>query len=426
MGMKEAKTKGVIKVKDKVNFIKKVSSFTILGDPGCDGLGVEIMTTFAKAMNCTHTDFKIILGDLVPFGLEEFYKHIYGIINNVSPNPVYTLCGNHDTDYYRTYFGLENYLLVNDDLLIVILDNSKRIFETRTLEFLEESLKEYNRKNILILFHIPPPNSFSPNSIERQEWQKLTAVMDPYKNYIKYILSGHVHSYFSENVDGYKIIVSAGGGARLEFFGRLPDKLSSFHHVLRFYFNKDSQLQYEYISLADASYGREIKNNKIKKYLNEAFKNEAMAYIRYQFFADDAHEKGFVGIQKLLRALSKSAFYHAKNYFNVLNNLQGIDHNLKTSSKIEKSDMEILFSKYLPYAVKARFSLTQYAFGEAYGAKNNYSGLLPEAMKAYKEGKDIEFAVYYVCTTCGNTGRLNGELEHCPICGAPLDKIVKI
>lgn len=51
--------------------------------------------------------------------------------------PFYTLCGNHDTDYYMAYFGLENYLLVNDDLLIVILDNSKRIFETHTLKFLE-------------------------------------------------------------------------------------------------------------------------------------------------------------------------------------------------------------------------------------------------------------------------------------------------
>jgi len=98
---------GVVKIKDKINLIKKVSSFTILGDPGCDGLGVEIMTTFSKAMNCTHTDFKIILGDLVPFGLEEFYKHIYGIINEISPNPVYTICGNHDTDYYIEYFGLE-------------------------------------------------------------------------------------------------------------------------------------------------------------------------------------------------------------------------------------------------------------------------------------------------------------------------------
>ncbi|MDO8489082.1 MAG: metallophosphoesterase [Candidatus Omnitrophota bacterium] len=418
--------KGVVKVKDKVNFIGKVSSFTILGDPGCDGLGVEIMTTFSKAMNCTSTDFKIILGDLVPFGEEGFYKHIQGIINEVSPNPVYTLCGNHDTDYYVKYFGLKNYILVNDDLLIIVLDNSKRIFETETLIFLEGSFKEYERKNILILFHIPPPNSFTPNSINTEEWQKLKVVMDPYKEAIKYILSGHVHSYFSENKDGYKVIVSAGGGARLEFFGRLPDKKSSFHHVLRFYFDKDSELKYEYMSLADVSYDREIKNKKIQKYLNEAFRNEAMAYTRYQFFADDAHEKGFIGIEKLFKALSRSAFYHAKNYFSVLNKMQGIDHNLKESLSTEKSDTGELYSGYLPYSVKSHMPLTQYAFGEAYGAKKNYSGLLPEALKSYKAGKDIESATYYVCTTCGNTGRLDKELEHCPICGAPPDKIIKM
>jgi rubrerythrin len=422
--LKATKIKGVVKIKDKVNFINKVSSFTILGDPGCDGLGVEIMTTFAKAMSCAHSDFKIILGDLVPFGLEGFYKHIHGIINNVSGNPVYTLCGNHDNDYYATYFGLRNYVLVSDNLLIVVLDNSKRIFETETLNFLEESLKGYTRKNILILFHIPPPNSFSANSMKTEEWQKLRAVMDPYKASIRYILSGHVHSYFEDELDGYKVIVSAGAGARLDFFGRLPGKGSSFHHVLRFYFDTDSQLKYEYVSLADKSYGREIKNAKIKKYLNEAFKNEAMAHIRYQFFADDAHEKGFIGIEKLFKALSKSAFYHAKNYFSILNELQGIGHNLKMSRMIEKADTRELSSTYVPYAIKEHLPLAQYAFGEAYGAKKNYSGLLPEAIRAYAKGEDIGQSSYYVCTSCGNTGRLEGELKHCPICGAPLDKII--
>ena len=422
--MKEAKIKGVVRIKDKVNFIKKCSSFTILGDPGCDGLGVEIMSTFSKAMSCTHSDFKIILGDLVPFGLEEFYKHIHGIINNVSQNPVYSLCGNHDTDYYVTYFGLKNYILVNDDLLIIVLDNSKRIFEPETLNFLDESLKGYKRKNILILFHIPPPNSFSANCMKDEEWQKLRVIMDPYKESIRYILSGHVHSYFEDNLDDYKVVVSAGGGARLEFFGRLPDKKNSFHHVLRFYFDKDDKLQYKYMSLADVTYGREIKNAKIKKYLNEAFMNEAMAHIRYQFFADDAHEKGFIGIEKLFRALSKSAFYHAKNYFSILNKMQGIGHNLKMSRMIEKEDTNKLSSKYLPYSIKAHLPLAQYAFGEAYGAKKNYSGLLPEAMKAYNKGEDIGQHSYYVCTSCGNTGRMEGELEHCPICGAPLDKII--
>ena len=420
------KNKGVVKVEDKVNIIGKVSSFTILGDPGCDGLGVEIMTTFAKAMSSTKTDFKIILGDLVPFGLEEFYKYIHGIINNVSEDPVYALCGNHDTDFYVQYFGLKNYILANDDLLIVVLDNSKRIFEEETLNFLEESLKGYKRKNILILFHIPPPNSISSNSMKADEWQKLKVIMDPYKESIKYILSGHVHSFFTDEIDGYKIIVSAGGGARLDFFGRLPDKNSSFHHVLRFYFDKDSELKYEYVSLADKTYDREIKNEKIREYLEEALKNESMAYIRYHLFADDAHKKGFVGIEKLFKALSKSAFYHAKNYFSVLNKLQGIGSNLKESLSGEKKDLYELSSKYLPHSFEARLPLTQYAFGEAYGAKNNYFGLLPEAISAYDKGEDIGLHTYCVCTTCGYTVRLDNEIEHCPICGAPVDKIIKI
>jgi len=424
--LKKKKNKGVVKVIDKINFIGKVSSFTALGDPGCDGLGVEIMATFAKAMSSTQTDFKIILGDLVPFGLEDFYRYIHGIINNISETPVYALCGNHDTDYYMEYFGLKNYILVNNDLLIAVLDNSKRIFETETLNFLDESLKGYMRKNILILFHIPPPNSFVPNSMKNEEWQKLKVIMDPYKASIRYILSGHVHSFFSEDVDGYRVIVSAGGGARLEFLGRLPDKKSSFYHVLRFYFDKDSELKYEYVSLADKSYGREIKNEKIRKYLNEAFQKESVAHIRYQFYADDAHEKGFIGIEKLFKALSQSAFYHAKNYFSILNKLQGIGYNLKESRAIEKADIEELVSKYLPHAVKAVLPLSQYAFSEAFGAKNNYSGLLPEAIRAYNKGEDIGLHTYYVCTTCGNTGRLENELEHCPICGAPLDKIIKM
>jgi len=418
--------KGVIRVGNKVNIIKKVSFFTILGDPGCDGLGVEIMTTFSKALTCTRSGFKIILGDLVSFGLEELYEYIYGIIDDISPDPVYTLCGNHDTDYYVKYFGLKDYILVNEDLLIVVLDNSKRIFEAGTLNFLAEHLREYKRKNILILFHIPPPNSFSTNTMKREEWLKLKTVMDPYKSNIKYVLSGHIHSFFSEDVDGYKVIVSAGGGARLEFFGRLPDKKSSFHHVLRFYFDKDTELKYEYVSLADVSYSREARNKRISKYLNEAFTNEAMAHVRYQFFADDAHEKGFIGIEKMLRALSKSAFYHSKNYFSVLNKLQGIGQNLKEARSIEKADLKALHSEYLPYSVKAHLPLTQYAFSESYGAKNNYSGLLPEAIKAYNSGEDIDLHTYYVCTTCGNMGRLDKELEHCPICGAPPDKIIKI
>jgi rubrerythrin len=417
---------GVVKIAEKVNFIGKVRSFTVLGDPGCDGLGVEIMTTFSKAMNCTHTDFKIILGDLVPFGLEHFYKHIYGIINDISQNPVYTLCGNHDTEYYDAYFGRRNYVLVNDDLLIVVLDNSKRIFAADTLKFLDESLKGYERRNILILFHIPPPNRFSSNSIKPEEWQKLRGVMDPYKSKIKYILSGHVHSYFQDEVDGYRVVVSAGGGARLDFFGRLPDKKSSFHHVLRFYLDNDAELLYEYLSLADIPYDRESKNEEIRQLLEEAFQYEAAAYIRFQFFADDAHAKGFSGIEKLFQAFAKSAFYHAKNYFSVLNKMGSIENNIKVSVDFEQGDLNMLSAEYLPQSLAAHSPLAYYGFYEAHEAKKKNFELLPEAIKAYQAGEDVTTTDYYVCTSCGNMRSADEAPDHCHICGAPPDKIIKI
>ncbi len=418
--------KGVVKVDKQVNTIGRARSFTVLGDPGCDGLGVEIMTTFSKAMNCTHSDFKIILGDLVPFGLEGFYKHVSDIINDVSPNPVYSLCGNHDTEHYVKYFGLKDYLLVNEDMLIVLLDNSRRKFEAGTLAFLGASLRDHRRRNILILFHIPPPTRFSSNSMKAEEWARIREVMDPYKDDIRYILSGHVHSFFEDEVDGYKVVVSGGGGARLDFFGGLPDREHSFHHVLNFHLDQQGLLRYEFVSLADVTYDRESRNDKVRKLLEDAFQYEASAHIRFQFFADDAYAKGYFGIEKLFRAFAKSAFYHAKNYFSVLNRLGSIQNNLELSREQERADLDRLSSEFMPFTLVAPSPLAYYGFYEAYEAKKKNFELLPDAIKAYGSGEDIEARDYYVCTSCGNMRSADGPPDHCHICGAPPDKIIKI
>ncbi|HAR64050.1 MAG: hypothetical protein DKM50_00335 [Candidatus Margulisiibacteriota bacterium] len=416
--------KGVVRLEQPVNFIDKIDSFTIMGDPGCDGLGAEIMTTFSKALSLEDTDFKIILGDLVPFGMEQFYGQIYELINEVALSPVYTLCGNHDTEYYSKYFGLRNYCLLNNDLLIVMLDDSRRVFEAETLDFLREILAKHHRRNILVTFHIPPPNNISPNSIRRDEWVKLRSIMDPYKSQIKYVLSGHVHSYFRDNVDGYEIIVSAGAGARLEFLGRLPEKKNSFHHILQFYFDSNSDLKFYYRSLADVSYNREENNQTISKYLLHSFMSESSTHMRYQLFADDAYDKGYLGTEKLFRVLAKSAFYHARSYFSVLNQLFDINSNFIQSEHLEGEDRKHLSTEYVPQALDTHAPLALYAFNQTYAAKTNYSDLLPEAIKAYEEGSDIERYTYFVCSSCGNTGVLTTKLERCPICGAPLDKII--
>ena len=415
-----------VKIDKPINVIGPVKAFTVMGDPGCDGMGVEIMTTFAKALNCTHGDFKIILGDLVPFGLEHFYQHISNIINDISPNPVYSLCGNHDTEHYVPYFGRKDYVLVNDDILIVVLDNSRKKFEVATLDFLASSLKEYRRRNILVLFHVPPVTRFSSNGMKPAEWERLREVMDPYRADIRYILCGHVHSYFEDERDGYTIVVSGGGGARLEFLGGLPDKDHSFHHVLQFSFNAQGLLQYQYVSLANVDYAREAGHDKVKLILEKGFQFEAAAHARYQFLAEDAYEKGFPGMARLFRAYARSAYYHARNYFSVLNKMRGITENLGDSLALENGELDVLMTSSMPQTHEGVTPLAYYAFYEAHEAKKKNIELLPEAINAYEAGEDIGTQSYFVCTTCGNMRSADEPPDHCHICGAPPDKIVKI
>jgi rubrerythrin len=250
--------------------------------------------------------------------------------------------------------------------------------------------------------------------------------MDPYRQDIRFILCGHVHSFFEDELDGYKIAVSGGAGARLEFFGGLPDKDHSFHHVLQFSFDDQGLLQYQYVSLANVAYEREVFHDKVRLILEKGFEFEASAHTRYQFFAEDAYEKGFPGIARLFRAYARSAYYHARNYFSVLNKMRGITENLGDSLALENSELDVLMARYMPSSHEGVTPLAYYAFYEAYEAKKKNIELLPAAIGAYAAGEDIGTQSYYVCTTCGNMRSADEPPDHCHICGAPPDKIIKI
>lgn len=421
------KKNGVIKPANLVNIIDDPVSFTVIGDPGCDGFGAEIMATFAKGLTAeAAADFGIILGDIVPVGRENIYKNISRFIDTISVYPVYMLCGNHDTDFYAEYFGLKNYLLAGEKVLFVFLDDSKRKFDEETLVFLSESLKKYSRDNIVILFHIPPPNNFSKNSISIEEWEKFKAVSEPYKAKIKYILCGHVHSFFEDTVDGMKVIVSGGGGARIEFVSDLIDKMKAFHHILKFTFNKKGELIYEHITLDGNIYEKELDDKKLYYFLQNAFQNECMAHIRYRLFAEDAEEKGMHGIAKLFRAASDSEHYHAKNHFNNLNLLKTIADNLSVCYSNEDYEVTKMYKDYYEYADKKDLGLAKYSFFDAFEAEKVHRNLFEKAKPLVDDAKDIPLRKYFTCTSCGYTFESDEHPKNCPICGAPSDKINEV
>ncbi len=53
------------------------TSFAVIGDPGCEGLGTVMMKTYAGALEkAAKEDMILIAGDMVPVGDERHYKNV--------------------------------------------------------------------------------------------------------------------------------------------------------------------------------------------------------------------------------------------------------------------------------------------------------------------------------------------------------------
>jgi hypothetical protein len=196
--------------------LEDFNSFTVLGDPGCDGLGAEIASVFVRGLREPADtppgkgDFQLVAGDIVPFGSKLFYANMADLVNASAERPVFMVCGNHDTDYYEDYFGLKDYALADSRTLVVVLDNSRRTVSEHSLAVLSQALEHYRRPNIILAMHIPPPNGVSGNAMPLAEWEKITALFAPCREQLKYIICGHLHSYFEDTLGETKLVVTGG------------------------------------------------------------------------------------------------------------------------------------------------------------------------------------------------------------------------
>ena len=60
------------KVEQEEIKIGPINGFSFIGDPGCSGLGVEIMSIFNAALHESKDDFILVGGDIVPNGTNRF------------------------------------------------------------------------------------------------------------------------------------------------------------------------------------------------------------------------------------------------------------------------------------------------------------------------------------------------------------------
>lgn len=407
--------KKIIKVTDPIVRLTGVHSVGVIGDPGCEGLGTYNMKVYAGALEETaKDDITLIVGDLVPAGTKHYYNTIREITESLAENEVYSLRGNHDTGDYMDYFGKKNYALLTEGFALVVLDNAVRAFEEEGLSLLSEVLSMEDVRQVIIAFHIPVPNHFIQNCVSDEEFARLKKAYGPWKDKVKYLLCGHVHSRFEDWVDGIPLICTGGGGAMIEDVSKDIKACDVEHHVVHFY-EDNGILKYKIVDLSEDCYGRERKDGILKQKLEETVSGELMAHFRYLMFADRAKRRGMDRIANLFSALAASEYYHARSFYSVLDRPAPFRESVETYVPGEEFEYQHLYKMIVQYAREHQSPLAEQAYAGAAAAEKEHAALLKKASDVER----FDETAIYVCPICGYVMTGDPAPERCPVCGGP-------
>lgn len=410
--MSEMKMK---KVTEQIIRLTNVHSIGVIGDPGCEGLGTYNMKVYAGALEESgKDDITLIAGDLVPAGSDHYYKMIRDLTETLAGNDVYSLRGNHDTGAYTDYFGEKNYALLTEHFAVVVLDNAFRTFEEEGLTLLSKVLAMNDVKQVIIAFHIPVPNHFILNCVSEEEFSRLKDAYAPWKDKVKYLLCGHVHSRFIDVADGIPLICTGGGGAMIEDVSKDIKACDVEHHIIHFY-ETDGVLDYRIADLPDDCYGRESEDPVLKQKLTETVQGELLAHFKYLMFADRADRRGMGQIANLFRALASSEYHHARNFYSVLERPAAFMESVGTYVPGEAFEYEYLYKMLVAYAKEHQSPLTEQAYEGAAAAEKVHAELLKKASDVENFKEDT----IYVCPVCGYVMTGENVMERCPVCGGP-------
>ncbi|MCI8578751.1 MAG: rubrerythrin family protein [Lachnospiraceae bacterium] len=407
--------KRMVKVTEPVIRLAGMNTMGVIGDPGCEGLGTYNMKVYAGALEeSSRDDITLIVGDLVPAGTNHYYQVFQEMTEALAGNDVYSLRGNHDTGAYTDHFGLKNYALLLDSFAVVVLDNAVRAFEEEGLLLLSRVLAMDEVQQVIIAFHIPVPNHFIQNSVSGEEFVRLRETYRPWREKVKYLLCGHVHSRFVDQVDGIELICTGGGGAMIEDVSQDIRAWDVEHHMVHFY-QENGELRYRITDLSEDCYGRERDNEVLKQKLQETVQAELMAHFKYLMFADRARRRGLEHIANLFEALAASEYYHARNFYSVLERPAAFAESIGDYVPGEEFEYEHLYKMLASYARDHESPLAEQAYMGAAAAEKEHTQLLKQAsdVETFAQGE------IYVCPICGYV--MTGETfpDRCPVCGGP-------
>lgn len=157
--------------------------------------------------------------------------------------------------------------------------------------------------------------------------------------------------------------------------------------------------------------------------LKSAFAGESQAHTRYLIFSEKAEEEGFKNVARLFRAIAYAEQVHATNHYNVLGMIRNTAENLQEAINGETFEVNEMYPAYNVIAKLQDERGAQRTTEWALQAEKIHAAIYQKARQAVESGRDVQVDSIYVCSICGYTSE--EEIERCPICGAPKERIKK-
>lgn len=173
--------------------------------------------------------------------------------------------------------------------------------------------------------------------------------------------------------------------------------------------------------------------------MQEAYKGETTASVKYAAYSKKAEAEGYHQIALLFSAASLSEKTHANNHKAVLEDagqvvptitpeftVKTTKENLQDAIAGETYEINTMYPQFITNAANSKNQLTQISLTYAYKTEQKHKPLYERALAALDANNVKSLPeVYYVCPTCGNTYDA-APPKRCGISMTSAEKFVRI
>lgn len=167
----------------------------------------------------------------------------------------------------------------------------------------------------------------------------------------------------------------------------------------------------------------ELRESETFKNLITAYKGELQACGKYQIYAKQARNEGYMHIGGIFEETSRNELHHAEIWKNVLNggSMPETSRNLAKAHEDEKKEWSEMYENFAQKAEEEGFKGVARLFREVGEIERHhdyrFEQLTQDILTNHVFCKELEMV--WICMNCGNIAFGDCAPIRCPVCGCP-------